>query len=134
MNPEPALQKLDGWIHGLYALLPNMAVAFAVFLLFVLTGFAIAARDGDIGHVEDFVVDGEAWALRYMIVDTVNWWPGRKVLVAPRWIEDISWDSRSVALTRNAVKTSPEYVPGVTLRRDYEDNLYRHYGFAPYWE
>ena len=48
-------------------------------------GYYIQARDGQIGHVEDFIVDTEAWAIRYMAVDTVNWWPGKKVLVAVTW-------------------------------------------------
>jgi hypothetical protein len=44
-----------------------------------VTGYYIAARDGDIGHVDDFLVDDRAWAIRYLIVDTRNWWPGKKV-------------------------------------------------------
>ena len=51
-----------------------------------VTGYHIQATDGDIGHVEDFLVDDHSWAIRYMIVDTTNWWPGKKVLVAPAWI------------------------------------------------
>lgn len=38
MSPEPALQKVEGWIQGFYALLPNLAVAAVVFLLLVLMG------------------------------------------------------------------------------------------------
>src|SRR4030095_15371045 len=54
-------------------------------------GYYIQARDGQIGHVEDFIVDTDAWAIRYMAVDTVNWWPGKKVLVAVTWIEYGDW-------------------------------------------
>ena len=54
-------------------------------------GYYIEATDGDIGHVEDFVVDDDTWEIRYMVVDTKNWWPGKKVLVAPEWIERVSW-------------------------------------------
>ena len=56
-----------------------------------VTGYAIQARDGDLGHVEDFIVDDESWVLRYMVVDTRNWWPGKHVLVSPRWIESVRW-------------------------------------------
>ena len=45
-------------------------------------GYYLQATDGDLGHVEDFLVDAESWAIRYMIVDTRNWLPGRKVLVS----------------------------------------------------
>ena len=58
-----------------------------------VTGYHIEATDGDIGHVEDFIIDGETWEIRYMVVDTQNWWPGKKVLVAPQWIDRVSWTS-----------------------------------------
>ena len=31
-------------------------------------GYRIEATDGDIGHVEDFLVEDSSWAIRYMIV------------------------------------------------------------------
>jgi len=63
-----------------------------------VTGYAIQARDGDLGHVEDFIVDDESWVLRYMVVDTRNWWPGKHVLVSPRWIESVRWTQSSVVV------------------------------------
>ena len=48
-----------------------------------VTGYYIEAADGEIGHVDGFVVDDEAWAIRYVEVATKNWWPGKKVLVSP---------------------------------------------------
>jgi hypothetical protein len=48
-----------------------------------VTGYGIEAADGEIGHVEGFVLDDESWAIRYMEVATRNWWPGKKVLVSP---------------------------------------------------
>ena len=56
-----------------------------------ITGYYIAALDGDIGHVEDFLVDDRAWAIRYLVVDTRNWWPGKKVVLSPEWIKTVSW-------------------------------------------
>ena len=42
-----------------------------------------------------FVVEDEGWAIRYIEVSTQNWWPGKKVLISPAWIERVSWtDSR----------------------------------------
>ncbi len=46
-------------------------------------GYYIEAVDGEIGHVEELVVDDREWAIRYMVVETRNWWPGKKVLVSP---------------------------------------------------
>jgi hypothetical protein len=76
-----------------------------------ITGYYIAVRDGDIGHVDDFLVDDRAWAIRYLIVDTRNWWPGKKVALSPEWIKTVSWaDSRvHVDLQREEIKAAPEY-------------------------
>lgn len=100
-----------------------------------VTGFYIAATDGDIGHVEDFIIDDESWEIRYMVVDTQNWWPGKKVVVSPEWIERVSWsDSRVyVDLSREAIKSGPEFDPE-RLNRDYEERLYGHYHRPGYWD
>ncbi|MBL9207297.1 MAG: PRC-barrel domain-containing protein [Opitutaceae bacterium] len=97
-------------------------------------GYRIAATDGDIGHVEDFLIDVETWRIRYLVVDTRNWWPGKKVVVAPAWIRDVSWDKSSVAidLTRTAIKNSPPYEPGQTLTPESAGLLHDHYGFPRY--
>ena len=99
-------------------------------------GYYIEATDGDIGHVEDFLVDDRLWAIRYMMVDTRNLWPGTKVLVSPDWIKRVSWaDSRVyVELTREGVKTAPEYDPDHPIAREYEKELYHHYKRPTYWE
>ena len=61
--------------------------------------YRIGATDGEIGHVEDFIVDDETWAIRYMVIDTRNWLPGRKVLVAPQWIESATWPPNRLRYT-----------------------------------
>lgn len=100
-----------------------------------ITGYAIHATDGDIGHVEDFLFDDEDWALRFMIVATRNWWPGKKVLIAPQWARHIDWMEREVAvdLTREQIKSSPEYDATRPLAREYEAQLFGHYGRPGYW-
>ncbi len=100
-----------------------------------LTGYAIQAADGSIGHVEEWLIDDRDWAIRYLVIDTVNWLPGKKVLVASNWIKHISYDDSMVFvdMTREAIKNAPEYDPN-RLDRDYEDQLHRHYGKPGYWE
>ena len=100
-----------------------------------VTGYYIEASDGEIGHLDGFVVDDEAWAIRYIEVATRNWWPGKKVLVSPAWIERVSWtDSKVyVGLSREAIKNGPEYVESTPITREYENRLYFHYGRPPYW-
>jgi hypothetical protein len=100
-----------------------------------VTDYHIDAIDGEIGHVVGFLMDDEAWAIRYIEVATRNWWPGKKVLVSPDWIERISWVSSQVdvALTRERIQTAPEYVETEPVTREFENRLYFHYGRPPYW-
>ena len=100
-----------------------------------ITGYHVETTDGEIGHVDGFVLDDEAWAIRYIEVATRNWLPGKKVLVSPAWIDRVSWpESRVyVALSREAIKSAPEYLVSRPITRDYEDRLHLHYGRPPYW-
>ncbi|HME06109.1 MAG TPA: PRC-barrel domain-containing protein [Bryobacteraceae bacterium] len=100
-----------------------------------VNGYSIEASNGDIGHVDGYVVDDQSWTIRYIEVATRNWWPGKKVLVAPAWIEQVSWADSKVytSLTREAIKGGPEYVESMPVTREYEDRLYSHYGRPPYW-
>ena len=99
-----------------------------------VTGHHLQAVDGEIGHVEDFIIDDVTWAIRYLVVDTKNWWPGKHVLIAPQWIERVSWEEAKVFvnLEREKIKGAPAYTPAA-LSRDYELKLYRHYGRFSYW-
>jgi PRC-barrel domain len=99
------------------------------------TGYTIAATDGEIGHLDAFLVDDEVWAIRYIEIATRNWWPGKKVLVAPDWIKDVSWTESevSVCLSRDAIQNAPEYVDDIPITREWETGLYAHYGQPPYW-
>ena len=100
-----------------------------------VSGYHIQATDGEIGHVDDFIIDDQTWAIRYLIIDTVNWWSGKKVLVSPRWIERVSWDESKVFinLPREIIQQSPEYMQEILLMRDYETRLHQHYNRQGYW-
>lgn len=100
-----------------------------------ITGYHIHASDGDIGHVAGMLFDDETWAVRYLIVDTSNWWTGHKMLIAPPWIDNVSWADRtvSVGLTRQAVKDAPAYDPVANPTRAEEAHLHEHYGHTGYW-
>jgi PRC-barrel domain len=100
-----------------------------------VSGYNIQAKDGEIGHVEDFIIDDETWAIRYLIIDTRNWWPGKKILISPRWIERVSWSESKVFvnLSRATIKQSPEYNEDSPLSREYEAELHRHYNRQGYW-
>lgn len=101
-----------------------------------VVGYHIHGSDGDIGHVQGMLVDEDTWALRYLVVDTSNWWGGHQVLIAPKWIDSISWaDSKvNLKLSRQAIQDSPLFESTAELNRQYELDLYRHYQHSGYWE
>ena len=100
-----------------------------------VTGYHLQALDGEIGHIEDFIIDDETWAIRYLIINTGNWWPGKQVLVSPHWIERVRWSESKVFfdLSRDTIKESPEYTEESLITREYEIGLHRHYDRPGYW-
>jgi hypothetical protein len=99
-------------------------------------GYGIEARDGSIGHVKDFLMDERAWAIRWMVVATRNWWPGKHVLISPQWIRRVSWDASAVFvdLQREQIRGAPEYDPTAPVDRGLEARLVEHYGRPGYWD
>jgi uncharacterized protein YrrD len=63
-----------------------------------VTGYRIQARDDEIGHLKDFVIEEQTWQICYMVVDTRHWLPRRKVLVPTAWIDRISWSDQEVGV------------------------------------
>ena len=100
-----------------------------------VSGYHIQAADGEIGHIEDFIIDDETWAIRYLIINTQNWWPGKKVLLSPKWIHRVSWSESKafIDLPCETIKQSPEYTDESLLSRDYETKLHHHYKRRGYW-
>jgi uncharacterized protein YrrD len=97
-------------------------------------GYHIAAEDGEIGHVEDFLIDEDGWIVRYLVVDTRNWLPGKKVLVAPARATKIRWDERMlyVGMDRQSVLKSPAYAPDRPIDRNDESGLRRRDDVSDY--
>ena len=94
-----------------------------------VTGYHIHATDGEIGHAEDFLVEDGDWSIHYLIVDTNNWWPGKRVLVSPRSVREINWSPQLVRLDvdRKKVKDGPIYDPSTEVDRDYEKRFHAYY-------
>lgn len=74
-----------------------------------VTGYQIHATDGDIGHVNDFIVDDQTWQITDLVVDTHHWMGGKKVLVAIRHIQEVQWENSKVVadMTVETIKNSP---------------------------
>ena len=99
-----------------------------------VTGSHIEATDGEIGHVENMLIDDTRWYVRYLIVDTKNWWFGKHVLISPYAVKGIRWSDHSMTLdvTRQRVKDSPAWDPIAMIDQVYEKKLHGHYGWGGY--
>jgi sporulation protein YlmC with PRC-barrel domain len=97
-------------------------------------GYRIHASDGEIGHVEDFVLDTSNWAVRYLVVDIRRLLPGPSVLIAPAWVDRVSWHEKEVFVdvTKSSIETAPKVKPPVS--REDEVEVFKHFSRDPYWE
>jgi hypothetical protein len=94
-----------------------------------VTGYRVEARDGDVGHVADFLLEDVDWSLHYLVIDTKTWWPGKKILISPRSIEATDWQTRTLTLDvdRQQVKDSPAYDGSQEVDRAYEYQFHGYY-------
>ncbi len=99
-------------------------------------GYRIQALDGPFGHLEQMLFDDRDWAIRYLVVDSRNWWVGRRCIVSPEWISAIEWaESRIyVDLNRDTIRRAPEFNPDQPLTREFEQTIFSYYNRRPYWE
>jgi sporulation protein YlmC with PRC-barrel domain len=106
-----------------------------LFNLSTIRGHAVAASDGTIGTVSDFLFDDTSWMIRWLVVDTGNWLSGRKVLLPPSVLghAEPSETTFPVHLTRAEVEASPELDTHVPVSRQFETYIYDYYGWSPYW-
>jgi hypothetical protein len=100
-----------------------------------LKGFAIRAKDGELGTVDDFYFDDETWAIRYLTVATGGWLDGRQVLISPIAIVHADWQDKrlEVALTKKQVENSPDIDTHKPVSRQHEAELFGYYGYPNYW-
>src|ERR1700693_5384244 len=100
-----------------------------------INGYTITASDGQLGTVSDFLFDDASWLVRWLVVDTGNWLPGRKVLLPPSVLGHPDRKARafSVRLTMQQVKNSPDIDSDRPVSRQMETFIYDYYGWSPYW-
>jgi hypothetical protein len=93
-----------------------------------VNGYVIRATDGDLGHIDDFLITDVSWALRYFVINTSNWWFGQKVLAAPSWITAIDWATKTVDVnvTREAIRTAPLYDRAEHIDQQWEAAYHQH--------
>jgi hypothetical protein len=91
-----------------------------------IKGYAIAASDGQLGTVSDFLFDDASWLIRWLVVDTGNWLSGRKVLLPPMVLGHPHPTEHEfpVRLTRQQVKDSPDINADQPVSRQMETHVY----------
>lgn len=123
-HPVPRKENADGkkWDHHLRSTI-------------AIKGYGIHASDGDIGHVDSFVMEVETWTIRYLVVSINSLLQWKKVLISPQWIESVSWEDSKVFvnLLRETIKQSPAFSKDTILDRNYEEALHRHYKLKGHW-
>ena len=100
-----------------------------------VTGYRILVHDGSIGHVEDLIGDDASWVIRYLVADTREWLPDKRVLLSPTWIQKVDWPRAQIRmdLTRNQIEHAPPYDSATPINREYEEQLHHYYGQPAYW-
>jgi hypothetical protein len=88
-----------------------------------LTRFDVEATDGSIRHVDEASYDVGA---SYLVVDTGPWIFGKKVLLPASVIQQrIDLDSKKiyVRLTKDQIKSAPEFDEKTYMSREYRDRI-----------
>lgn len=101
-----------------------------------LSGSKLHARDGDIGHLKDFYFDDQFWTIRYLVADTGNWLPERKVLLSPFAVAAIHTSPHKALdlnLTRKQIEDSPPIETHMPVSRQFEARYHQYYGWPYYW-
>jgi sporulation protein YlmC with PRC-barrel domain len=143
---QPVRRPLEASIFGHYALPPywldgvephhdtppadTTTLPRQLLSLATLMGNSVEAVDGDIGHVEDVLIDTEYWDIRYITVHTSGWWPGEKVLLSPLSISGIDRMRHVLhfSVTRAQLRDSPPYRPAATVDGAYDESFRTFYG------
>jgi sporulation protein YlmC with PRC-barrel domain len=100
-----------------------------------LIGRKVHATDGNIGSVTNLYFDDDRWTVRYLVVDTGHWLPGRQVLISPFSMRRPAAGERRLdtALTPEQVKNSPDVNTERPISRQQKIAYSDYYGYPYYW-
>ena len=102
----------------------------------VLSRYFVHALDGDIGQIRQVYFDDRDWQVRYFVVRTGNWLLGRDVLLLPDVFASVDDEQQriEVELKREQIQDAPPVDDEMPISRHYEQELFVHYGWKPYWD
>lgn len=102
----------------------------------VLQWMTPVAKDGEFGKIIDVYFDDQQWTARYLVIDTANWLPGRKILLSPRSLgkPDIPHRLMPVGLTQEQIRSAPTPDSDLPVSRQFEERFSGFYGYQAYWQ
>ena len=98
-------------------------------------GYRVVAIDGQVGHIDNFLMAVESWAIRYLVVNTGGWLTRHEVLFTPKLVDKVIWAEAQVDVnaSKELIEDAPDYHRGEQIDRAYEEQLFAHYTTHPYW-
>jgi len=75
-----------------------------------VTGYHIQSVDGEIGHVNSFMVDDKNWAIHELVIETGHWYSGKEILIPTSKVKKISYEEAKVfvSLTKEDIQQTAE--------------------------
>jgi uncharacterized protein YrrD len=100
-----------------------------------LVGSPVAATDGEMGSVRNFLFDDQSWKVRYLVVDVGNWLKRRDVVLPITALEKPDWTNRTchAHLTREQVRNSPDVDAEKPVSRQQEIAMHDYFGPLASW-
>lgn len=97
--------------------------------------YHVQATDGDMGKIKDIYFDDKNWTVRYAVLDTRKWLPGRHVLLSPAAFINLNKQEQSLKVVhdKETVRNSPEITEETFISSDIEHTLSGYYGWNRYW-
>ncbi len=99
-------------------------------------GYRVVAVDGQVGHLDNLLLDPDRWAIRYLVVSTGKALKKHEVLFMPKLVDRIIWAEATVKVnaSKHLIEAAPEYEHAHEIDREHEETLFAHYTTHPYWD
>jgi hypothetical protein len=98
----------------------------------MMKGYTVLGLDGHLGTVSDLLFDDTSWKMRWLVVSTGDWFPGREVLlpVSALRYPDPARQQFGVSLTAQQIQDSPHLDSDLPVSRQVEVGSARHHTAA----
>jgi hypothetical protein len=95
-----------------------------------VTGYHVSATDGELGKIDDLIVDEQCWAISHVVVRTRPVLPHSRVIFSAQWLDAVDWAQRTakIHLTRAQIREAPEYDPTAAVNEELVPRAYDFHG------